>query len=68
MSIDMYQTQVKAIPLHALTEPEGSMRLRLPDFNKIKVVRLSVLRTDRLYPRKYSWYSFLLEAESTPGP
>jgi hypothetical protein len=23
----------------------------------------------RLYlPRKYSWYSFLLEAESTPGP
>jgi hypothetical protein len=22
----------------------------------------------RLTPRKYSWYSFLLEAESTPGP
>jgi hypothetical protein len=22
----------------------------------------------RLPPRKYSWYSFLLEAESTPGP
>jgi hypothetical protein len=21
-----------------------------------------------LSPRKYSWYSFLLEAESTPGP
>jgi len=21
-----------------------------------------------LHPRKYSWYSFLLEAESTPGP
>jgi hypothetical protein len=21
-----------------------------------------------LLPRKYSWYSFLLEAESTPGP
>jgi hypothetical protein len=21
-----------------------------------------------LPPRKYSWYSFLLEAESTPGP
>jgi hypothetical protein len=21
-----------------------------------------------LRPRKYSWYSFLLEAESTPGP
>jgi len=36
----------------------------------MKVVRLSALRTGRLNPppRKYSWYSFLLEAESTPGP
>jgi len=32
------------------------------------VVRLSALRTGRLYPSKCSWYSFLLEAESTPGP
>jgi hypothetical protein len=33
------------------------------------VVRLSALRTGRLYtPREYTWYSFLLEAESTPGP
>jgi hypothetical protein len=32
------------------------------------VVSLSDLRTDRLYPRKCSWCSFLLEAESTPGP
>jgi len=32
-----------------------------------KVVR-SALRTIRLYPpRDYSWYSFLLEAESLPG-
>ena len=34
----------------------------------MKVVRLSALRTGRLYPKKYSWYAFLLEAESTPGP
>jgi len=26
------------------------------------------LGAGRLYPRKYSWYSLLLEAESTPGP
>ena len=33
------------------------------------VVRLSALRTGRFYPaRKYSWYSFLLEAGSIPGP
>ena len=30
------------------------------------VVRLSVLPTGCFYPRKCSWYSFLLEAESTP--
>jgi hypothetical protein len=30
----------------------------------VKGRNLSVLRT----PRKYSWYSFLLEAESTPRP
>jgi len=30
----------------------------------MKVVRLSVLRTSRLYsPRRYQWYSFLLETE-----
>ena len=34
----------------------------------MKVVRLSALGTGRLYPRKYSWYSFLLESKSTPGP
>jgi hypothetical protein len=34
----------------------------------MKVVRLSALRTIRLYPRKYYWYSFLLEATSTGGP
>ena len=33
------------------------------------VVRLSALHTGCLYPRrKYSWYSFLLEAESAPEP
>jgi hypothetical protein len=34
----------------------------------MKIVRLSALRTGRLYPSKYSWYSFLLEAESNPRP
>jgi hypothetical protein len=35
----------------------------------MKVIRLSDLRTGRLYlDRKYSWYSCFLEAESTPGP
>jgi hypothetical protein len=61
----------KAIPLQALTGPEGSRRLRLPDFETIGTWSW---RGCQLYappaftPRKYSWYSFLLEAESTTGP
>jgi len=51
----------KAVPLQAWTGPEGSRKLRFPDFVTTaqdggKVVSL----THR--------YSFLLEAESTPGP
>jgi len=34
----------------------------------MKVLSLSVLHAGRIYPpRKYSWYLFLLEADSTPG-
>jgi hypothetical protein len=59
-------------PLQAWTGPQGSWRLRLPvflDSRHMKVVRLSALNAGRLYPpRKRSCYSFLLEAELTPGP
>jgi len=61
----------KAVPLQAWTGPKGSRKLRLPDFVTTaqdggKVVSLT--HRPPLHPRKYSWYSFLLEAESTPGP
>jgi len=61
----------KAIPLQTCTGPEGSRRLRLPDFMTTaheggKVV--SPTHRPPLPPKKYSWYSFLLEAEPTPGP
>jgi len=60
----------KAVPLQAWTGPEGSRKLRLPDFVTTAQGggRLSALRTGGFTPRKYSWYSFLLEVESTPGP
>ena len=41
--------------------------LRFHDSQHMKAVRLSALCTSCLYTQKYSWYSFLLEAESTPG-
>ena len=61
----------KAIPVKAWTEPEGSKRLssqisRQSAHEGGKVV--SPMHRLPLPPRKYSWYSFLLEAESTPGP
>ena len=60
----------KIIPVLAWTRTEGFSRLRP------KILRQSgreggkvVIPTHRppLLPRKYSWYSFLLEVESTPG-
>jgi hypothetical protein len=63
----------QALRVQAWTDPVGSSRWRLPEFldnRHTKVVRLSALCTGRLYlpppPRKYFWYPFLLEAESTP--
>jgi hypothetical protein len=65
----------KAVPLQTWGGPEGSRKLRFPDFMTTaqdggKVV--SLMHRPPLppgnTPRKYSWYSFLLEAESTPGP
>ena len=61
--------------------PEGSRRVKAPSFRDngtVMVVGLSALRcqpyapaafTPRSIPddRKHTWYSFLLEAESTPG-
>ena len=61
----------KAVPLQAWSGPEVSRKLRFPDFMTTaqdlgKVV--SLMHRLPLPPRKYTWYSFLLEAESTPGP
>jgi hypothetical protein len=56
----------KAIPLQAWTGPEVSSSLRLPDFKTISTKSGKAVIPTHL--RKYSWYSFLLEAESTPGP
>ena len=61
----------KSVPLQAWSGSEGSRKLRFPDFmttaqDSGKVV--SLMHRPPLPPRKYTWYSFLLEAESTPGP
>jgi len=67
----VYILQQSAVPLQAWTSPEGSRKLRFPDFVKTaqdggKI--FSLTQRPPLPPRKYSWYSFLLDAESTPKP
>ena len=61
----------KAIPVRANYSSLGFQQFEAPryqDSRHMKVVRLSAPRTGRLYQtRKYPWYSFLLEAVSTPG-
>jgi hypothetical protein len=61
----------KAVPLQAWNGPEGSRKLRFLHFMTTaqdggKVVSLT--HQPPLPPRIYTWYSFMLEAESTPGP
>ena len=68
---NMYSKTAKSVPLQAWRGPQGSRKLRFPDFVTAaqdggKVVSLT--HRPPLPPRKYSWYSFLLEGESTPGP
>jgi hypothetical protein len=60
----------KALPLQPWTCPEGSRRLRLLDCKTIGTWRQKVRQPyspAAFTSGKYSWYSFLLEAESTPG-
>ena len=61
----------KSVPLQAWSGPQGSRKLRFPDFMTTgqgggKVVSHTHLAA--FTSRKFSWYSCLLEAESTPGP
>jgi len=50
--VSVYKSEGKAIPVQGWTRPEGSMKLKLPEFLEnlyMKVARLSALRTGRLY-------------------
>ena len=49
--------------------PEGSRKLRFPDLmTTAQDGGCQPYALTAFTPRKYTWYSFLLEAESTPGP
>jgi len=63
--------QGKGVPLQAWSGPEGSRKLRFPYYMTTAQDGGKVVNPTHRPPlptRKCSWYSFLLEAESTPGP
>ena len=63
--------QGKAIPLQAWTDPVDSGTLKLPDFKTVGTRRWKGGQPyvpAAFTPRKYSWCSFMLGAEATPGP
>ena len=69
--LQIQQSKGKAVPLQAWTGPEGSQEVKFPrlrDDGTRMVVGCQPYAPAVFNPRKYSWYSFLLEAESTPGP
>jgi hypothetical protein len=60
----------KAVPAQVWTGPTVSKISRLPYFHKFATEVAKVISPMHLPPlptRIYSWYSFLLEAKSTPG-
>ena len=64
-----YSLPSKSNPFTGLDRPRGFQEdeaLRMQDNRHMKDV--SPTHRPSLAPRKYSWYSFLLEAESIPGP
>ena len=47
-----YKKKGKALPLQAWGGPEGSRKLRFSDFMTMAQVRLSALRSNRIYPQE----------------
>ena len=68
---EMGKGKGKTVPLQVWSVPESSSKLRFLDYTTTaqgggKVVSLT--HRPLFIPRKCTWYSFLLEAQSTPGP
>jgi hypothetical protein len=65
-------TKCKAIPVTGRGGPLGCETSRLPRFLDIRLTDggegVNLKRPPPFTPQEDSWYSFLLEAESTPGP
>jgi len=65
-----YKKKGQSVPLQAWSGPEGFRKVMFPDYMTMAQDGgrfVSLMHWKLFTPRKYSWYSFLLEAESNPG-
>jgi hypothetical protein len=67
----MWKVKGKAIPVTGREDPLGCETSRLPHFQDNRLTDggevVSLTRRPPFTPQEDSWYSFMLEAESTPG-
>jgi hypothetical protein len=71
MNADNEVKKGKAIPVTGRGGPQVCEKARLPHFLVNRLTddgECQPYAPAALYPQEDSWYSFLLEAESTPGP
>jgi hypothetical protein len=70
--LDVKKKKGKAIPVPGHGGPWGCETLRVPQYLDNRLTDggqvVSLTRRPPFTPQEGSWYSFLLEAESTPGP
>jgi hypothetical protein len=62
---------VKSSPITGLEWSRGFQEVKVPRFHDNGTgwwLGCQPYTTAAFTPRKYTWYSFLLEVESTPGP
>jgi hypothetical protein len=67
-SVGMLKGEGKAVPVTGHGGPKVCEMLRIPHFLDNPLTDGGLTRRPPFTPQEDSWYSFLLEAEWTPGP
>jgi hypothetical protein len=67
MHAEFWWGKSKAIPVTGRGGPQGCEMSRIPNFQTFGEI-VSLTGRSPFTTQEYFWYSFPLEAESTPGP
>jgi hypothetical protein len=64
----LQSVKVQSNPITGLDRPRGFQEVEAPRFHDNRHMEVAPYAPAVFIPRKYSWYSFQLEAESAKGP